>query len=161
MLSQKRKLKKDIVKAIGKDSCSEKCKICQKCFRGKYELKEHISIQHKGERWRCEEYGCRKEFKSINGYRYSCSECNKNFTSNEESMNNKRSLHGAIKLSCEKCSSTFAFKTNLIRHHKTCCGRDSKENVGCFICGKLFKKTKYLLEHINISHPNTNVLHVD
>ena len=54
MLLQKRKLKKDIVKAIGKDSCSEKCKICQKCFRGKYELKEHISIQHKGERWRCE-----------------------------------------------------------------------------------------------------------
>ena len=141
----------------------EECKRCHKHFRGNYELREHIAIQHKGERWSCEEDGCRKEYKSYNGYRYHlvkshnllskhvCTTCNKPFATKDDLMNHERSLHNASKLSCARCKSTFTFKNNLIRHQKKCRGISNKK-LNCFACGKAFKKTKYLIEHIKGQH---------
>jgi len=171
MQSQNKRKQINLLERIIKDAVinvkdsSEKCKLCQKCFRGNFELNEHIAIEHNGERWYCNITGCHKEYKSINGYRYhlinchqletsskhNCLSCNKKFLSHEDLINHNRSLHGAPKLACSTCASKFAFKNNLIRHKRKCLG-NAKKDFSCFICGKTFQKSKYLLEHINGQH---------
>ena len=149
---------------LKKESIMEKCKVCKKFYRGKYELKEHFAIQHKGERWYCEKPGCNKTYKSINGYRYhlhmhhkvacfssnKCLKCNESFFSNNDLMNHERSMHNAPKLTCEQCKLTFDFKSNLLRHINIC--KENDKMLKCFACGKRFKRVKYLLEHIKGQH---------
>ena len=140
-----------------------KCEICSKHFRGNYELRKHREIQHAGKRIECKH--CKKVYKSDSGYRYHlfhshnqntlsghiCEHCNKEFLSKGHLMNHKRSLHGYDKLVCEKCKSSFTFENNLIRHQKKCSAAP-KKGLKCFACGKIFKRTRYLLEHIKGKH---------
>lgn len=148
---------------IAKDQFMVKCEVCSKHFRGNFELRKHTEIQHLGKRLECTD--CNKTYKSDSGYRYHilhshnqklssghvCGHCNKEFQSNGHLMNHKRSLHGYDKLVCDQCKSTFTYKNNLTRHKKTCKGKRNKD-LNCFACGKRFKRTKYLLEHIKGQH---------
>lgn len=79
MTSTKKKennLVESLVKCgLKKEDFMEKCSICKKFYRGKFELNEHYAIHHKGEQWYCQTPGCNKEYKTINGYRYHLFKC--------------------------------------------------------------------------------------
>ena len=152
---------------LEKKDFMEKCSICDKYFRGKFELTEHHAIEHQGERWFCEQSGCKKRHKSINGFKShilkyhqlgketakDCLKCFKSFYSQSDLMDHQRYAHDAPKLFCKICNSTFDFKGNYNRHQNTCSKeREKGKMLKCFACCKRFKRTKYLLDHINGQH---------
>jgi len=144
----------------------EKCLLCDKYFRGKFELKEHNAIEHQGEPLLILWY-CVKQYQSINSFNgyilkchqlgtetaKICSKCFKTFYSQTYRMDHQRYTHDVPKLICYNCNSRFDFNRNFNRHQKACSKRDiNGKKLKCFTCCKRFKRTKYLLDHINGQH---------
>ena len=66
---------------------------------------------------------------------FSCKECSKTFTRNNELLVHIRSSHRNVTYPSSKCGKLFAYKTNRIRHERKCTvsdKRDSQVNVYLF-----------------------------
>ena len=121
------------------------CSICQKAFRFRYLLHQHLQ-QHMGRTYNCTE--CSKTFKTKSGlrshknehlknYRHICSCCNKGFVYKSDydtHINIKQNLKPHL---CTKCGRAFRKKSGLTEHMFTC--QKAFGDFECPICEKKFK----------------------
>ncbi|RZF32306.1 hypothetical protein LSTR_LSTR001770 [Laodelphax striatellus] len=127
----------------GSESSSNKrkadvfCEICNKGFRRKEHLHQHMKL-HTGER------------------PYNCSTCNKKFSRKEHLIRHSVSHTGEKCHPCDICGKTFSRKDNLHKHKKT---HGVTGPYVCEECGKSFLIKHYYLLHQSIhnaaaDHPN-------
>lgn len=138
----------------------ERCTVCSKTFRGKYELNKHKRIQHDNFRYNCDE--CSKTFRSYSGMKY-----------------HKTKVHiGSVSVvdsecfSCDLCKKRYSTRSNLLRHN--CCYTKSSNKLNdqvdfnvatgnvfmCIKCEptKRFKQVRYLKEHEKSFHNKRELL---
>ena len=167
-MSKKRNVVNLLVEAgVRKQRFMEQCEICKSYFRGKYELKEHIAIQHNNERYICDFESCKKEFRSLNGWKNhminshkkdvegqkKCEVCCKNFVFLGQLNDHKRSTHNANKIKCSICQAQFVYESSYHRHCLSCDGETfSSKKLRCSICNKKFNKIRYVRDHIQGQH---------
>ncbi|CAO1410253.1 unnamed protein product [Diamesa serratosioi] len=119
------------------------CNVCQKVFKRKEFLMQHLK-SHIGLRpFKCETTGCNKSFSrkehllrhenSHTGSKsFSCNICQKKF-SRKDNLNKHRRIHpesGTARFSCENCGKMFAHKSQKHKHILNCDGKnDEHEEV--------------------------------
>ncbi|XP_066934406.1 gastrula zinc finger protein XlCGF67.1-like [Clytia hemisphaerica] len=142
-----------ILKHKPEDDGSAGCHMCEKRFRGNYELKCHVKVVHKGELWKCTK--CPKEFKSKNGLTYHnksvhkmgkllhCDSCECSFPSQQKLLFHQRKDHGKKPLLCRTCNTCFVYPW-LFKKHKLNCKEKPGRDVRIWLCRYCFKSYKTL-----------------
>lgn len=108
--------------------------ICDKCgnrYNTRQGLRMHIRTKHE------------------KSYPYNCTVCD-HACSSKNAYVGHMNIHMASKVKCKKCSSAFRFPTDLAQHEKYC--MTNKRGHVCDTCGDIFKRKKYLVEHIRVKH---------
>ncbi|CAO1400530.1 unnamed protein product, partial [Diamesa hyperborea] len=119
------------------------CNVCQKVFKRKEFLMQHLK-SHIGLRpFKCETTGCNKSFSrkehllrhenSHTGSKsFSCTICEKKF-SRKDNLNKHRRIHpesGTSRFNCDNCGKMFAHKSQKHKHSLNCNGKnDDQEEV--------------------------------
>ena len=147
------------------------CTLCNKGFRGNYELREHTKVAHGDHSFNCSE--CDKKFKSKNGVKYHqrrahtkkinvkthcCEECDIQFLTKQAHDDHQRLQHKSPKLKCDLCKTLFVYHASYNRHKSKCKG--SKSSVRMYVCrnykygtcNKRYKLKKYAREHFETCH---------
>ena len=113
-----------------------KCDSCDKTFRKKIHLTQHIKIEHEGMK------------------KYQCGDCNKTFGYNNVLKNHIKTVHENEKdLSCNFCDKKFVLRQAL-KNHENARHLSVKVDHKCDICEKTFDRQNLLKIHILKSHIN-------
>ncbi|CAH8574070.1 unnamed protein product [Heterobilharzia americana] len=141
-------------------SKSEKfaCDHCEKKFKTKSYLSEHIKVIHEGILIQCDE--CGDGFKSTSslknhinlvhkGLGFQCHYCNKVFTQRHTLIIHEECVHKGIKISCNHCNKKFASRWYL-KEHITIVHEGNL--LKCELCGRSFNSHCALRYHSNIVH---------
>ncbi|KAL9700480.1 hypothetical protein quinque_003921 [Culex quinquefasciatus] len=117
-------LKDHLVRFHGNDRL--KCEYCQKIFKVKQDLQEHVKAVHLGEIvFKCET--CGTEYRSKTAlrnhqarhsdvYNFPCQQCDKKFKVKILLHKHIQSVHKEASLECEHCFQMFHFKFKLLDH---------------------------------------------
>ena len=143
-----------------------KCPICDKNVSSKQSLKEHIESMHDKKKFECSE--CGYSFKhggNLNkhkkicheggDYKYSCKQCNKDFSTKQSLKRHTFSVHLGQKHTCEQCSKCFTTQSSLSIHIKHIHGG---KKFSCDKCNSNFSSVSVLYNHKkNVHEKLTNV----
>ncbi|XP_023933520.1 zinc finger and BTB domain-containing protein 24-like [Lingula anatina] len=114
------------------------CSSCSQTFKTKQVLKQHTRIVHEGVR------------------DFQCHVCMKKFTKKYHLDVHTRTHMGEKPYLCSYCPRQFTDKANLDVHTETV--HLKVYSYQCSVCDQLFRRKKYLVEHIRGSHPNAEKL---
>uniref|UniRef100_A0A336M1T2 CSON007895 protein n=1 Tax=Culicoides sonorensis TaxID=179676 RepID=A0A336M1T2_CULSO len=128
--NQKDRSSAEKIEKVKEDSKKYTCDLCQKGYKWKCYLKEHIEFMHLR-------------------IRYDCKLCDK-FYFKIDSLKCHEKSHNEKKYTCDVCGTKF-HNLNTIKRHLTSIHLRIKES--CEICGKLFHP-EHLKNHINRIHLN-------
>ncbi|XP_044261357.1 zinc finger protein 808-like [Tribolium madens] len=104
---------------------SHVCEICQKSFKRREHLYQHVKLH--------------------TGFRpYTCENCNKSFMRKEHLLRHMTSHSGQKNFTCNICDKSFSRNDNLLKHKKT---HDKQASYTCDICQKQFVMKHYYLAH--------------
>lgn len=119
-------------KEIQQHQSSEKCHvcgICQKSFKRREHLFQHIKLH--------------------TGFRpYTCENCSKSFMRKEHLLRHMTSHSGQKNFQCPVCEKSFSRNDNLMKHRKT---HEKQQSFTCEVCQKQFVMRHYYLAH-KMSH---------
>ena len=118
------------------------CVLCDKVFRDKTELRNHMSNHHK-ELFRCMRCGnlsrtqmsFDKHMKVHNGEMFTCRVCLQTFD-RKTTLSNHEQKHSGDKLVCRKCAKEFIYRGGYLEHIKY--RHTDKPTVPCPLCKKMF-----------------------
>lgn len=113
------------------------CHLCTASFRSRGSLKQHIDLNHYGNK------------------HVSCSLCKKQFY-NKSQLRRHMIAHGlgrSRRFTCEICSKSFSFEYNLKRHNKIV-HQPQSECFHCSYCGKGFSQKVPMISHVTLVHFN-------
>ncbi|KAH8858344.1 zinc finger protein 66 [Schistosoma japonicum] len=147
--------------SLDKSTCKgEKfaCDHCEKKFKTKSYLSEHVKVIHEGILIQCDE--CGDGFKSTSslknhinlvhkGLGFQCHYCNKVFTQRHTLIIHEECVHKGIKISCNHCNKKFASRWYL-KEHITIVHEGNL--LKCELCGRSFNSHCALRYHSNIVH---------
>lgn len=136
------------------------CKLCRKLFDSEQEKDLHVCEQTQ-ERYKCDK--CEKSYKAKGelrnhmlvvheGLRYPCPHCQDVLSSVQALRRHERSFHmkGAREHVCDICSEAFTHKETLKKHILT---HDSvMRSDPCPFCGKVLRSKDVLRQHIKTLH---------
>uniref|UniRef100_A0A182IKX6 Uncharacterized protein n=1 Tax=Anopheles atroparvus TaxID=41427 RepID=A0A182IKX6_ANOAO len=156
----KAKLKHHLMRHADSTGCPFKCDRCDKAYRYKRSLVEHVMHVHENLRVRCEI--CSKQFCSRDVLRvhkklhvnsdqqYRCETCGRCFKQLMY-LRKHRSVHdGEPQFQCDHCGKAFRLKQQLQQHIRVHTGEKPFE---CPLCSKRFRSRNNLRQH-NRSHLN-------
>ncbi|KAH8858345.1 Zinc finger protein 182 [Schistosoma japonicum] len=147
--------------SLDKSTCKgEKfaCDHCEKKFKTKSYLSEHVKVIHEGLGFQC--HYCNKVFTQRHtliiheecvhkGIKISCNHCNKKFASRWYLKEHITIVHEGNLLKCELCGRSFNSHCAL-RYHSNIVHKDHK--FQCPHCPKTFRLKKYLEGHVKRVH---------
>lgn len=113
------------------------CHLCSASFRSHGSLKQHIDLNHHGNKY------------------VACEICKKQFYNKSQLRRHQRS-HGVDagkKVFCSVCKKGFLFEFNLKRHMKAIHGPQS-ECFHCSYCGKGYSQKTAMISHVQLIHFN-------
>jgi len=102
------------------------CNYCQKGYRSKASLSEHIRNLHREPL----SFHQKKIHPKIDGPPYTCDECRTTFKNSSSLRAHLRNVHSGKRHSCPECKTTCSTKQNLARHIKLVHGKTCEEVVG-------------------------------
>ncbi|XP_045469156.1 zinc finger protein 90-like isoform X2 [Harmonia axyridis] len=101
------------------------CDICNKSFKRREHLYQHIKLH--------------------TGFRpYTCEHCNKSFMRKEHLLRHMTSHSGQKNYTCNICEKSFSRNDNLLKHKKT---HEKQNSFTCEVCQKQFVMKHYYLAH--------------
>ena len=138
------------------------CRVCQKYFYDKRNLKEHTDTMHlKIKNYKCEE--CSKSFGQLNTLKshiqcvheklnkYKCHQCNKIFFYRHNLKQHISDVHLKLKShKCNQCSKSFGHISNFKVHMKNV--HEKLKRFECDQCQKSFSLRRSLKAHIECVH---------
>lgn len=113
------------------------CHLCTASFRSQGSLKQHIDLNHYGNK------------------HVSCDLCKKQFY-NKSQLRRHMIAHGlgvSRKFNCEICGKSFSFEYNLKRHNMVV-HQPQSECYHCSYCGKGFSQKVPMISHVQLVHFN-------
>ena len=126
------------------------CEICSKDFRGNYEIGKHKNYKHVGASICCPCKNCNKKYKSKNGLKNHlcakhkekntrkplvCKNCSKSFFDKKTFNNHMRLYHEKLRLTCRRCGAEFASASSHYHHEKVCLKKQDKHDErATFLC---------------------------
>ena len=126
------------------DDCTIKCDRCDKVFKSKHVLNQHLSTVH-----------------GVKGYKtYDCSRCSLRFNSLASLSRHQAIAHGIGNITtytCDICSKVFKEDRKLKSHKTLVHGIGKRENYTCYICHKVMRHKSYLQKHLAQVHSSTYV----
>ena len=138
------------------------CVDCDKVFRDKHELRNHMSNHHK-ELFRClrcgnlsrTEVSFNKHMKTHTGERFTCSVCSKTFD-RKTSLSNHEQQHSGEKLVCKTCGKEFIYRGGYLEHIKY--RHTATPTVPCAMCKKMFYMPTGMRSHRRKRHGHVREL---
>ena len=142
-----------------------KCKMCDRKFLNQTDLRRHNETAHLGLRFDCDE--CDKTYRTRGGlnchklthkgiYRYLCLICGRGFNYKSEYESHSTSHLGLKPHMCDQCGRKLQTKGGLRKHRETC--GVAINRFTCETCGKKFKASRFLDDHIRIQHEEGGTL---
>ncbi len=142
------------------------CKECGKTLSATCHLKRHVDHVHKKRKrlmLRCTFPKCTESFThgrqrevhrvTVHGFPmpYVCHVCQKTFYCNTSLREHKKSHASVLAYPCNKCTSAFAYRPNMVRHIRLVHGDNSK-NFSCPYCNQKFSMKGNMLRHAKRRH---------
>ncbi|XP_074648477.1 uncharacterized protein LOC141903961 [Tubulanus polymorphus] len=134
------------------------CKICQKLFKSKNYLRQHLRRFHSEDQGKTVTFICSycgdSNFKTANGlakhqrqhgikqYVLICPDCGKGFFEQCDLRDHMNIHTGVMPYTCETCGKSFALRSRLKSHNKC----HSRPHV-CEECGKSYQELRHLDKH--------------
>lgn len=133
------------------------CVVCDKTFREEWARKRHLKTHSADGTCVCPTCGnvfssqfcLNRHEKSVHQEKkdHQCDQCNARYSRKDALQIHVNGHHGETPFKCERCHKTYKLKKSLMKHH---CNGQPKPLPQCLVCGKKFKKTKYLKQHLSI-----------
>jgi len=128
---------------------NDKRRLCDKRFKTKKRLTTRTNLHVTGSRYSCSE--CEKRFSSPQAYihtgKYKGTKCGKCCDNNTHLREHRRGHTGEKPFECTVCGKRFTTPGNLKVHSRIHSGEKPFE---CAVCGKLFTKSGHLVRHSRI-----------
>ena len=137
----------------GKYQCHE----CNDTFRGRSDLRNHISSQHSDLSYICDH--CNKKFSSEKSFKnhvaghqsggHKCYVCSKEFLLKSTLINHLK-IHTGQRYVCDICAKSYASYAVYLDHTQN--GHTEEKSVKCYFCGMLFQTKWQRNNHIRDTH---------
>ena len=136
----------DRIKLSPEDSLKDRSYLCYECgssYSNGVRLREHIELNHQGDKF-VHEYQQIEKVTTVNN---NCEECDYEFVSKKELKRHVKSVHYFVKFDCDQCSATFNRKDNYERHLEKIHSTECLDGFRCDLCNIFFARKDNFMRH--------------